>query len=297
MHWFWIALLAPLFFSLSVQVDKILLSKYFKNSGVGVIVTSAFSTLVFLVPAWFFAETVRLPLHDIFSFLMVGVIDIAYLYPYLLALKKDEASLVAPLFQMIPVLYLIAGYFFLGETVSSIQLLGSAIIIFASLTLVFNFQRWKWEWPVFFLMLGASLLIVAGGILFKDSALESNFAGALFWQYLGSFLVSLFLLCFSPFRKTLLHVWSKKTTLVPLTLFNEAVNLLALIAIRFASLLAPIGLVQSVGGFHPLFIFMWGTLGMLFLPKMGFQEDLSQDSIIKKISAGLFLLFGAWLIQ
>src|SRR3990167_6455956 len=120
---------------------------------------------------------------------LVGFSGVTATILYLHAMEKDEASIVAPLFQMIPVFGLILEYFILNIIPSNIQIVGSFIIVIAGIVLATEYEGFKIrriKSSIIFFMLGSSLFFALVSILFKyvTSNLE-NFWVSSFWEYLS----------------------------------------------------------------------------------------------------------------
>jgi hypothetical protein len=83
---------------------------------------------------------------------------------------------------------------------------------------------------------------------------------------------------------SLLHV--DTGLVVSVNAANEAINLAGALAQRYALLLAPLSLVQGVGGTAPLFVFLGVALALVY-PPLG-KEDLSPVSLVgKAVATGL----------
>ena len=119
---------------------------------------------------------------------------------YLVALKDDETSLIVPLFQLIPVFSYLFGYFILGETLNIPQILGGVLIISGSFLLSFHPHKNKvaFHRKVFFLMMLSSVFISLSSVIFKAVAIEHDFTGALFWEYIGQMFFGIVLFVFFP---------------------------------------------------------------------------------------------------
>jgi drug/metabolite transporter (DMT)-like permease len=299
MTWFWLALVGPILWALTNHIDKHLLTRYFADRPTSaLILISSFAGLLVAVPVYFFVESVLLPLPLIGAFLVVGVLSVLYLYPYFAAMGEGEVSMVAPLFQLIPIFYFGGAYFLLGETLSLSQFAGCGLLILGGVLSVLNIRELRWEWDIFFFMLISSILLAAAGILFKYYALDGYFWEGTFWQSVGSVLFALFLLVVFPsYRATLRSLGRLSRPVLGLNIFNEGITLIGYAAMNYASLLVPITLAQSVNGFQPLFVFLWGAVGVSLFPRLGIGEDLSPLAIAKKLSVAVLLIAGAWMLR
>ena len=117
MTWFLIALIGPFFYATTNFIDKILLSKYFKEGGVGTILLFSSLLSVVALPFLFFADrtVLNVDLLGIIALSIVGILNTMVLLCYLLAIEKEEASVAVVFYQLIPVFGCILGYFVLGE--------------------------------------------------------------------------------------------------------------------------------------------------------------------------------------
>jgi len=298
MTWFWLALVGPVVWSLSTHIDKVLLSKYLRGkSSAPLVLISALAGIFTALAIWFYLGDVSLPGEYIFAFIVIGLLEACYMFPYFKALESGEASMVTPLFQLMPILYFVVAFFLLGETLTGQQMIGSAIVLFGSFLAVIDVHTFRWRWRIFFLILFSCGILVFSGVLFKGMALEESFGKGLFWQSVGAFLLGIFLLFLPKYRKASWGLMKQSKSLLAVNLFNEIISLAGFVAMRYAGFIVPIALASTVNGFQPFFIFFWGALGILFWPSLGFEEDLSKRAIMKKLLAAGFLLVGAWLIQ
>jgi hypothetical protein len=147
------------------------------------------------------------------------------------------------------------------------------------------------------LMLGASLLSAANGVMFKLIAVEKGFLVSLFWGFVGQMTTGLTLLVgVSGYRRDFLDLLRRQRVaalgLIALskTLFSvsEAVTL-------YATLLAPVALVLLVNSFQPLFVFAFGIVLTLFLPRVA-SESLGRTKLLQKGAGIGLMLVGGYLI-
>ena len=77
---------------------------------------------------------------------------------------------------------------------------------------------------------------------------------------------------------------------------NELINLGGGLGVRYASLLAPVGLVSAISATSTFFVFLFGILLTLFFPRIG-REDLSARNVIQKVAGGVLTMAGVVLVQ
>ena len=297
MNWFWIALITPLAHAAVNHIDKHLISKYLKGGEVGSLVLFSALFAVFALPIIAIID------HGVFSIngrdvviLMIngGLLVLAYIC-YFYALAKDEASFVAPLFQMVPVLGFILGYAILGETLTLFEIIGSLIVICGAIILSLDLSEGAvgLKKTVILFMFGSSALYAINGILFKFVAeTQQRFWPSLFWDFLGkvAFGILIFMFIGSYRRQFIAVLKENRFSILALSSLNEVLAIFGEGALVFATLLAPVVLVQVVSGFQPMFVFIYGVILTLFFPSLG-KESLSKKHILQKI-VGVFVIMG-----
>lgn len=303
MNWFIIALLAPLLWAITNFIDKFLISKYFKGKvGTMVIYSTLIGTPIVLLillfkPSVIFVSPLTALLIILNSFLLV-----IYIFPYLKALNKADASIVVPIFQTAPVFSYFLAYLILRETISNIQIVGSILVILGAVGISLKFEGKKIHLTkeVLFLQLLSSFILALNFVFFKFFAVDLNldFWTVSFWQYLGFILFALLLLIFAkPYRKEFVNSFRENgKRIMGLNIANEMINITATIAFSFATLLAPIALVWVVNGFQPVFIFLIGAFLTIFFPNI-IKENLSTKIVIQKIVFILIITLGTYLLN
>lgn len=303
MNWFLIALLPPIFWSITNHIDKYLLTKFFNKGAVGSVMIFSASISILLLPVIAIIHPAILQQFNL-SYLLIAVNGSFYLLatlPYFYALDKDDASLTVPLFQMIPVFSFILGYTFLGETLSINQILGGIIILVSSIFISLNIADIKkihMRWDVFLLMLLSSILYSLNFIFFKYFVVETNFFIASFWEYVGFGLFGLFLLIFiKSYREGFISVLkTNKTKVLGINITNEIVNIIAKISFNYATVLAPVALVWIINGLQPFFVFLFGIMLTAFFPRIS-KEDISRKTLAQRGLAILAITIGVYLVN
>jgi len=245
---------------------------------------------VFTLPLIYLVEpqVFSLGLIPVIVLVLSGALGVACLILYFKALQDNEASVVVPYYQTIPIFGFILGYFILGEVLNASQIVACGLVIIGTIILSLDLTSSKVQVKkkVAVLMLAASFLYAVGGVAFKLIAVEDGFWVSLFWSFVGAVLIGIFLFVFvGTYRRQFLQVFRHNSwSVISLNSFNEILAIIADGTTAFAMLLAPIALVLTVNGFQPLFVFLFGILITLFLPK-GEKESLSRNVIAQKILA------------
>lgn len=289
MNWFLIALITPLAHAAVNHIDKYLIQKYLRGSNVGslVLFSALFAVIALPVVYWMDPTVFNVSTYDAVLLIINGALLVLAYICYFYALSQDEASLVVPLFQFVPIFGFILGYFILGETLSKTQLLGSIIIIFGAILLSLRLgnNRVHIKKSVLWLMTGSSLCYAINGVLFKFiTETQQRFLPSLFWDFTGKVLFGLLLFAtVTSYRRQFLVVLKEnKASILSLNALNELLALAGESASVFAVLLAPVVLVQVIGGFQPLFVFIYGVLLTLLFPWLS-KESLAKKDLFQKI--------------
>ncbi len=298
MIWILIALLSPLLYAITNHVDKYLLSNYFQDRGVGSLIIFSGLFSVFALPIIYLVDRTSLQVSGDAAFwlTMSGTLTVLSILCYLYALKIDEASVVVPFYQTIPVFSYFLGFLLLGEVLGGGQIVGSLFILAGAFFLSFDLESgsWRFRRRVVFLMLLASFLYAVNGAVFKFFALELGFWPSLFWDSVGKVAVGLFFFFFiAAYRHDFLRVFRRhRGTVLTLNAMSEILTILADSIAGYAFLLAPLALVSVVlAGFQPVFVLVLGVALTLFFPRLG-RETLTRRSLIQRFGALALIIIG-----
>jgi uncharacterized membrane protein len=298
--WLVFAFSGPVFWAISAHLDKYLVERFFKHTSVGVmLVFTAWMGVLMMPFIWFYQPAVMaLPLASIALMALSGILYMGAMLLYLQALQNEEATDVVPFFQASPFFGYILGYFVLGETLSDIQMLGGALIIGGALSLSVcgNRRRRRFKTRLVLLMLGCALALAFSSLIFKVFALQDDFWTTTFWMFGGEAVFGAGLLAIPLYQRQFMELLRKNPgPLLAINGTNELVNLGGALSARYALLMAPISLVQAIGGTTTLFVFLIGVALSLFLPRWG-REDLSTRNLLLKsvsvvlVTAGVILI-------
>jgi drug/metabolite transporter (DMT)-like permease len=296
MNWFLIALIGPALWALVNHIDKYIVSRYFTGRGVGslVLFTSASGVIIAIFLLIFGYSRIGIGLIPSIAIAVNGAVLVAAFIPYMHAIEKEEASWASSLYQLIPIFSYILGLIFLKEQLSMRQILASLLVIVGAVAISLDLkEKVKLKAKPFFLMMLSSFMIALNALIFKIVALDSNYWGTAFWEYIGGGIFGIMLFALIPLYRTQFTAVIKKgkAAVLSVNLFAEILNILAKLAANFASLLAPLALVWVVNGFQPLIVFFYGVILTVFLPRFG-QEDLSKRTVIQKLCAIALMLAG-----
>lgn len=302
MSWFFLALIGPILYAAANHIDKILLTKYFKNGGVGtlMLVSSLLSAIALPFLYWADPTVMEVDFVSIFILGIVGILNILILWFYFLALKDDEASIVVVFYQLVPVFGYVLGYFILGETLTKIQLIAMAIIIFGTTIISFEVDaenKFKVRHKTITYMLLASFFWALSSVIFKAVALEENVFRSLFWEHvtLALFGVGLFVFVRSYRIHFIQALRDNSKGIIGLNFANEIIYILGTVVFSFAYLLAPIALVLLANSFQSIFVLGIGILLTVFFPKIS-VEKIHAEHLWQKFIAICITGIGTYLL-
>ncbi len=302
LSWFFISLLGTALFASSNVLDKILISRYFKGGGVGAL--AIYSALIGIIilpfPLIFDINFFSPSMYTIGLMIASGAVYLLGVIPYLYALAQDDTSTVVPIFQTIPIFAYVLAYFFLGEEITKLQLVGMFLIILGSIFISIDITgvapSFKLKGTA--LMILASLLIALSSFLFKFTGVDYGFLITSFWTYLGYALLGIVLfLISSSYRSQFMYsLKANSAQIIGINIINEVIAIGGKMLQNFATLLAPLALVVAVNGFQPIFVLLYGVLLTIFFPHVVTENILAKHVAFKGASIGLIVL-GAFLIS
>ncbi len=301
MHWFLLALLAPILWAFTNHADKYLLSKYFKVDGVGALMI--FSTLfgVFVLPiaAYMDPSFVDIGIRSSVLLMIAGICNATAIILYLYALQGDETSIVVPFFQTIPIFGYMLGYLFFKETLSVQQIIAGAIILLGTVILSLKLEsgRGRFKWKIAILMLVSSFVFAMYEALFKYGAVADGFWIAAFWEHAGLCVFGgVLFLAVPSYRKEFNEMLRKNSLpIMSLNVASEVLTIFGNICTNLAALMAPLVLVLLVSSYQPLFVFIVGVVLTLFFPKIT-KENLQGKYLVQKILALIIIFIGSYLL-
>ena len=281
-------------------VDKYLISRIVKNSDFrGLTIMSSLVAGLIFIPISLVLAGGNVSVD---GFLALGLIFlsalcfIASIPFYFMALAKNDTSLVIAMYNLSPVFTYFFGLIFLGEHLTTTQIIGCAIVILATTALSFEFDSRRFsrqKLNALLLMIVAVIGSAAFFLLFRLTTINNEFYTMTFWYQIS--LVAIGLLIFLLARKwrksfiDLIKNNGKKA--IGLNIANEAINIMAQFLVHFAMIFAPIALVDTISGTQPIFAFLIGLVLVTIMPKV-FKEDTRKHILIQKIVCILISILG-----
>jgi uncharacterized membrane protein len=299
MPWLFFAFCGPVLWAISMHIDKYLVERFFRRANVAVLlVFSAMTGLVMLPFIWFFRpDVLALAPVSVVVVVLSGLLSMAAMYFYLIALQSEEASVVAPFFQLTPLFAYGLAYLVLGETLTPRQMIGGAAIVGGGLLLSLRIGvAAKFKLRLAVPMIVCAFALALSSLIFKIFAISSEFWTTLFWTFAGQAIFGVVMVSIAPYRREFFELSRKNTRpLIAINVMNELINLGGSLGSRYALVLAPLSLVQAITSTTSLFVFIFGIAVSLLFPTLG-REDLSPGELLKKGLAGVLIGIGAFLV-
>jgi drug/metabolite transporter (DMT)-like permease len=281
--------------------DHFLISKYSqkekeRSSGGLVLFSSLIGIFIAFIIFLFVPNVFNIPLWDKLLLFVCGILTVVWTILYLFSLEIEDTSAVIPWFLSVPVFGYILGYFFLGETLTFWQLVGSGIIFLGLILISFDFEagkKWLKGKHVFY-MFFACIAIAVAGIIFKYVTVVDNFWVSSFWEYFGLGISGLLIFLFIPhYRESFLHMnRTAGHVIFTVNTVSEIISVIGNFLTNFALLLAPVAMVFMVGSFQPAMVLLLTIVGTKFFPHI-IKEDLSQKNLFPKITAIIIMIIGS----
>jgi uncharacterized membrane protein len=297
--WLLFAFLGPVAWAVSVHIDKYLIDRYFPDSDTAVLMLfTALMGIAALPAIWWFAPDVLAPSPKAIAVMTVsGVMYIGSMLFYLRAIQSEEASVVAPMFQLTTIFSFLLAWVMLGETLTLRGAAGALLIIggvlFVSLDADLRFKGLK---PALVLgMVACTFILALANVIFKFYAVEDAFWTTTFWTFVGEGLFGLALLAVGRIRRQFFHLIRTHTgALLGVNGANELINLGGGLSVRYATMLAPVALVSAVASTTTLFVVAFGAALTLLAPRLS-REDVSRRGLTRKGVAAVVVTAGVLL--
>ncbi len=296
--WIFIALLAPAFYGVSNIFDTILVTKNFKNPFVLVFFTSLFN-LIFIPFLWIIGTLPTLSEISIAwpIFLLLGLINVSYLYPYYKGLQSDDTSTVVSFFGLGRIIIPILAFIIVGETLSFYKYVG--IVLVVSSVIFLSVEKIpggvRFSKALKFIAL-AAFITSFEGVLFKYLYTKGiSVTTAVSGELIVAFILAMLLPLFRPLRREIRDgvplFWNK----IHLFFVEELATFLAFLSESYALKIAPVSLVKSITIFTPFFVLFYAKLlGKRF--KNTFNERKERKYTIKKFVFFTTLAMGILLV-
>ncbi len=277
--WVLLVLVASVMFAAGNHIDEELLKK--QKVGTLVIISGLFGLVlmaIFFSATFVTDATIALSKTDKLQAMGIGVLELAWVIPYLYATDRRGAVVAGPLFQGVPVI--VFGFEAASGVIPPVMQIGGALLLVLG-GILLSIEKEEdedgetshtFDWKTFGLMAGSVFIVALIYVWFKDVAEdETRYAAVGFWSGLGMFLSGAAIwLVFSPYRREFnKFVKNGDGKAFRLQFFNElldagGVYLVHLANVKAASLGITAGVVTSFTASQPIVIALLGALLVFF---------------------------------
>ena len=265
-----------------------------------------FYSTVFIAPLFLLAPWVPAPQGFVnwLAAILTGFCFAGGLWTMYLGIAKSEISHIGPLIGgAIPLFILLFSYLFLGELISTQQLVAIFLLALGSLLIASEYTGRRQElrgaigWG-----LVAAILFAISHVASKYLYNEIGFSGGLVWGRSFTGLFGLIILAvpatwkyiFTPRR---FHILKQKKSFVAITLIalDKILAVASLLLIQYAIFLGSVTIVNALAGVQYAFLLILVGVMSKFFPKR-FREEYSRAEIIQEIISVLVISLGLILL-
>lgn len=240
-------------------------------------------SVIFLLPIIFFTPVPQITNGFWMALTISGILNTLATVLIVIAFKKSDISLVAPLIVITPLFLTITSPLIVGESVSALGLVGIIAIVLGAYLLNLKGKATLKPFKELLRQRGPQLMLIVA-LLFS---ITSNFdkigvqaSSPLFWIFAMNIVISLLLLPIVLIKKTITKAIPHYKTLIPLGLVSALTMLFQMIAIN----IGPVPYVIAIKRLSIIISIVWGAT--LFKEKNIRERVLGSLCMI----AGLVLL-------
>jgi drug/metabolite transporter (DMT)-like permease len=294
MSWVLFAVLAQAVWASAIILDKIIRTKFIKDS---VFLVALFGVFDF-VPFLFVIPFVNLSVPNssaLIAALVAGALMTVALAPYVKSLAFEEASRVTLLWLTGPIFVLLMAHLFLGErlTINSyiafvLLLVGGVLISIKKIEGIFKLST------AFWLMLFSAFLFAVSDILIKFVYSTQSYWNGAIWVGLGTPIGSAALVMFFR-RRFFLNIKKISNASLALVMSSAISGFMGRLLYFLAIMLGSVSIVAVIGGFEGLFVLLYALLLSIWLPKI-LKEEISKKILLTKVVAIFFMISGLSLL-
>lgn len=237
------------------------------------------------------------------ALILAGAINSLASIFYFRALELDDSTNLGIFIQLAPVLYLVLGWLFLGETITPLQFAAFAIIVSAPLLIILTTRKRTRKLQIkaaLYSFLYVLIAVISNLIFVKANTANADFITITAVLLLAKSLTSIVLIYSVPkWRRRFRTVFRRSHgKLIRPMLVNTLIGSTKEFTYRAALVTAPTVAIASAvsDSSGPIVIFFMGILLTLAWPQFG-REKLEKKTIIVHIIAIILVVIGVAILQ
>lgn len=296
--WLLFAFLSPALYAIATIFDNFLVNRKFSKHPLTLVFYTSFFNLLFIPILFAFDPPVIPAAETLPIFIILGFINIAYLYPYYRGLQTEDTSVAISFFAISRVFIPVLAFLIIGEKLDAQQYIGILLIMASvmALGLRHSMRRFRFSKALGYIGLSAFLLSFEGilmKILFEKGVTVSTAVGG---EMLISMIFGMGLIVLPQIRKDMPSSLPIFIKLSPIFLLEEFFTFLGSVAENQAISMTSLSVVKGITMASPFFLLIYAWLGKGIFPSL-FREDTHRKNLIKKTVLFFFLIAGIILLK
>ncbi|MBI5411638.1 DMT family transporter [Candidatus Peregrinibacteria bacterium] len=299
LEWLALALLAPLFWAFSNNIDAALRRHFVKSDWAmtWIMAVARLPAALILIAMGGFEYP---NIEAVFFMFLGGFLWIAPFWMYFKAIHREEVSRVALLIQLSPIFTLFIAFLLLKETLDPLQSIAFALLLSGGLlAVVKKFEgKWRFNRVALFWIMAADILWSLADVLFKKYAPDfSNFYAAYAIFTLSGFAFSLIFLVTQKGRtKILAHFKGLPGRAWVMLVIDQISSVLGSLIFAYALTLGHASLTAVFIGIQPLLAIGWSLLLASRINEIEKEKIAHSDLMIKGAAMVLIAIGLAFLV-
>jgi len=293
MSWVILSILAALCWSVVNMVDKYVVTKWFKQPLVPVIMLGIIgllaSFLVYLTSGFTFLSYSKMTLA-----LLTGIFYVLMSVFYFKALKIEEVSRIIPLFYLSPLFILFLAAIFLGEVFTLPKYLGIVLLVIGAI-LISSKNRLKLNFSKSFGWMMLSVISSSISSLLTKYLLDFADYWTIFAYTRIGAAIGIIPIAYIYLPELINTVRKHGKKVVAVMSANEILNLFAVLFIIIATSIGYVTLVHALSAIQPFFVLLFVVILSIFYPSI-LKEEIGKSVILLKLLAIALMFIGAVLI-
>lgn len=290
-----IAFFSPFLEAVSTLLEGFLSNRIFKRQTTIIFYISLMNAV--FVPLVMFFGFPSLPTKQtIWLYILLGIIDFSWLYPYFSALKVIDTSIVAALFSLGQVTVPILSFFMLGEILNLHQYIGFMIIIMSAVALSLKTSKIPKLNKAFWYMVLVSILLSFRIVLIKYIVnIDKNWINIVIFPNLVSGVLPFSFLFVKKYRKDIIKNFPPYLHKFKFFALNEFICFLGMACSVFGlSKLSPV-YTSSIEATQPIFLLTISGL-LFYFYNISLKEKITYQVLLKKLYCFASILLGVMLV-
>ena len=305
MSWLILVLITVIFDSSRIFIDNYISDIYF--NGRGAVSQKLFYGYLFVIFSIILMIITGVDFSNPTVLLLLtasGIMSSLAGIPYYRALELDNSTNLGIFMQLAPILYLILGWLFLGESFSPIQIAAFALVLSAPILIVLTTAKRSRKIKikaVLYAFLFVTIAVVGNFIFVKQNLKADNlsFFTEMAFVFLGKGIGNLLIIYTKPkWRRRFISVSKSNKKLYRPLISSAFFSMTKDFTYRAALVIAPSAAIASAASdsSEPIVIFFMGLLLTLIWPKFG-REKLSRKPVLIHLIATILVVTGIILLR